>query len=154
MRISSPEFEHGARIPRLYTCEGDDVSPPLAFDDVPDRAVSLALIVDDPDAPRGTFDHWLIWNIPSRVRTLPEAIPPQEVVEGLGPAAQGENDFGRIGYGGPCPPAGRPHRYRFRLYALDGVLDLSPGVGRERLERAMDGHVVGEAELVGVFGRG
>ncbi len=153
MRISSPEFEDGGRIPKEYTCEGEGISPPLVVEDVPREAISLALIVDDPDAPRGEFDHWIIWNLPADMRTLPPAIPDSPTVEGLGAAAQGENDYGRIGYDGPCPPPGRPHRYRFRLYALDTTLSLNPGATRDRVEQAMEGHVVAEAEMVGVYGR-
>lgn len=153
MRISSPEFEDGGRIPTAFTCEGEGISPPLVVEDVPSGAVSLALIMDDPDAPRGTFDHWIIWNLPADMRTLPAAIPDDPTVEGLGAAVQGENDFGRIGYDGPCPPPGKEHRYRFRVYALDTTLNLSPGATRDRVERAMEGHVVAEAEMVGVYGR-
>ncbi|HEX7119861.1 MAG TPA: YbhB/YbcL family Raf kinase inhibitor-like protein [Longimicrobiales bacterium] len=153
MRLSSPAFEDGGRIPETYTCQGDDVSPPLVVEDVPDGAISLALIVDDPDAPRGAFDHWILWNLPADLRMLPAEIPPDPTVAGLGAAAQGENDFGRIGWGGPCPPPGRPHRYRFHLYALDAGLSLNPGSARDRLEAAMEGHIVAEAELVGTFGR-
>lgn len=153
MFLGSPAFHDGEEIPRRYTCEGDDVSPPLHIQDTPAAASSLVLIVEDPDAPGGTFVHWLLWNVPSRVEMLPEAIPRTATVSGLSPAAQGTNDFGRIGYGGPCPPPGPPHRYRFRLFALDHTLSLDPGADRARLERAMEGHVLREAVLTGIFGR-
>lgn len=153
MRLTSPEFEDGARIPQRFTCEGDDVSPPLVIDGIPDGAQSIALIVDDADAPRGSFDHWLIWNVPARLSTLPEAIPTERIVPGLGPAAQGRNDFGEIGYRGPCPPRGREHTYRFRVYAVDGVIHLDPGADRDALERALEGHILAEAELTGRYGR-
>lgn len=153
MELSSPAFDDGARIPERYTCDGEDLSPPLRFQGVPDAARSLAIIMDDPDAPRGVFVHWLIWNIPARVEALPEGIPPGEIVEGLAPAAQGRNGFGQLGYRGPCPPPGPEHRYRFRLTALDTILSLSPGVDRARLEEAMEGHVMDESVLTATYGR-
>lgn len=153
MVVGSSAFQEGEEIPRRYTCAGDDVSPPLHIQDVPDAATSLVVIAEDPDAPSGIFVHWLLWNVPSRVEMIPKAIPATETVEGLAPAAQGTNDFGKIGYAGPCPPPGPPHRYLFRVFALDQTLSLDPGADRERLERAMEGHVLEEAVLTGTFGR-
>ncbi|HEX7051104.1 MAG TPA: YbhB/YbcL family Raf kinase inhibitor-like protein [Longimicrobiales bacterium] len=153
MRLTSPEFEDGERIPERFTCDGEDVSPPLVIRGVPDSARTLALVFDDPDAPRGEFVHWLLWNVPPDVSTLPEAIPPSEVLEGFGSAAQGRNGFRSIGYRGPCPPPGPDHHYRFRLFALDTTLALAPGADREGLEDAMTGHVLEEALLTGRYAR-
>ena len=138
-------------IPARYTCDGEDVSPPLEWGDLPEGAASLALIVFDPDAPGGEFTHWLIYGIPAYVRSLPEGVPAEGVVPGLG--VQGRNDFGEIGYGGPCPPPGPAHRYVFRLLALDADLNLPPGVDRGGLEEALRGHVLGVGELVGLYSR-
>lgn len=145
MKISSPAFAHNGGIPAKYTCDGADASPPLIIENVPGSAKSLALIVDDPDAPAGTWVHWVIWNIPAATAEIGEnAYPPG--------ALQGKSDFGRTGYGGPCPPSGS-HRYFFKLYALDTTLELGPATTKKELERAMAGHVVGRAELVGVYKR-
>ncbi len=111
------------------------------------------LIMDDPDAPGRTFLHWLLYGLPVGVSSLPEGVPQTPVLEALGGARQGRTDFGKVGYGGPCPPRGRPHRYFFRLYALDAELDLSPGASRAEVEAAMRGHVLGEGELMGTYGR-
>jgi Raf kinase inhibitor-like YbhB/YbcL family protein len=143
--LTSTAFEDGAAIPRLYTCEGEDLSPPLAWSEAPEEAKSLALIVDDPDAPSGTFVHWLAWGIDPRSGGL---------LEGESASSEGTGGFGESGYRGPCPPPGHgPHRYFFRLYALDQQLDLAPGASREELEGAMQGHVLAGAELVGIYER-
>ena len=151
MRLYSPAFQYGQQIPRKYTCDGEDVSPPLVIEDVPGSAKALVLIVEDPDAPRRNFTHWVIYNIPSATRELPEGIPKAgETTFGL----QGVNDFGRIGWGGPCPPRGHgTHRYFFRLYALDTALNLRPGATKEQVRAAMQDHVVTEAEYMGVYSR-
>jgi len=145
LKLSSPAFAHFGRIPARHTCDGADTSPPLRIDGVPKETKSLALVVDDPDAPRGTWVHWVVWNIDPATREIPEGgVPPK--------ALQGRNDFGTLRYGGPCPPSGT-HRYFFRLFALDAVLSLAPGAGKEALERAMAGHILGRAELVGLYAR-
>jgi Raf kinase inhibitor-like YbhB/YbcL family protein len=143
--LTSDAFEQGAAIPSRYTCEGDDLSPPLSWIDVPDDALSLALICDDPDAPAGTFTHWVAWGIDPSAGGLAEGEPAPR--EGL-------NGFGSSGYRGPCPPPGHgPHRYFFRLFALDAEPRVEPGAGREALESAIDGHVIDAAELVGTYQR-
>lgn len=144
MKIESPNFNEGNPIPSEFTCDGKDLSPELVFKDVPEKAQSMALIMDDPDAPRGTFVHWLVWNIPPMVRKFIKGEKIKYV--------QGMSDFGRTGYGGPCPPSGA-HRYFFKLYALDIILDLDEGSSKEDLENAMKGHVVAEAKLIGVYKR-
>lgn len=152
MRITSQAFEDGAEIPMRFTCDGADISPPLTLDGVPENARTLVLIVDDPDAPVGTFVHWLLWNLPTGVGELPENVPTDRTLESFGNARQGTTDFKRIGYGGPCPPD-RRHTYRFMLYALDTELDLEPGATRTQLENAMQGHVLEEALLRGTYDR-
>ena len=151
MRLHSPAFQYGQQIPRKYTCDGEDVSPPLIIEDVPGDAKALVIIVEDPDAPKRNFTHWVIYNIPPATRELPEGIPKVgETTFGL----QGVNDFGKIGWGGPCPPRGHgTHRYFFRLYALDTVLDLRPGATKEQVRAAMQGRVLAEAEYMGVYSR-
>jgi Raf kinase inhibitor-like YbhB/YbcL family protein len=150
MRITSPAFREGGTIPARYTCRGEDISPPLAWDGVPAAAKSLALICDDPDAPMGTWVHWVVFDIPPETRALREGIPKTGRIEGG--AAQGMSDFGAVGYGGPCPPSGT-HRYFFKLYALDAKLDLAGTVTKERLLAAMKGRVLAEGQLVGTFGK-
>lgn len=152
MRLSSPAFADGADIPARFTCDGADVSPALVIEDAPPEARSLVLVVDDPDAPRGTFVHWLLWNLPPSTAELPEGIPGEPVVRSLGGARQGTTDFRRPGYGGPCPPDGR-HTYHFLLYALDRTLDLEAGAQRADLDRAMKGHIVAESMLRGSYAR-
>ena len=143
--LTSSAFQHGQPIPRKFTCEGEDVSPPLAWSDVPEGAVSLALVVDDPDAPSGTFTHWLAWGIDPTAGGLGEGEPAP--VEGL-------NDFGQVGWRGPCPPPGHgPHRYFFRLHGLGGELDLPIGAGNAELERALEDRALAIAELVGTYER-
>ncbi len=144
-RISSPLFADRGAIPPRYTCDGEDNNPPLSIENVPPEAKSLALIVTDPDAPKGTWVHWVVWGIDPKARDLREGSLPKGAV-------QGTNDFGKRRYGGPCPPSGR-HRYVFRLYALDAAVDPGAGATKARLEAAMKGHVLGKAELVGVYKR-
>ena len=149
MQLTSPAFEQGSYIPRKYTGEGADVSPPLEWSDPPEGTQSLALICDDPDAPVGTWVHWVVWGIPPQARNLPEAVPAQdELADGV---RQGMTDFRRIGYGGPMPPPGSDHRYFFKLYALDTALHLAQGAAKKDLENAMRGHVLAEAQLMGLY---
>ncbi len=151
LTVSSSAFQEGDKIPAKYTCEGQDVSPSLAWSEPPAGTRSLALIVDDPDAPGGVFTHWLLFNIPPDSRELPEAVPTQaELASG---ALQGKTDFGRTGYGGPCPPPGRPHRYQFTLYALDQPLDLEGGASKKQLLSAMEGHILAQGQLTGTYQR-
>lgn len=154
MRITSSAFDNDAAIPVKHTCDGDDASPPLRFEDVPEDAASLALIVDDPDAPAKVWVHWLLWALPADMRELPESLPTEGVLEAVEGLRQGKNDFDRIGYGGPCPPPGHgTHHYRFTLYALDRHIDLDAGATREALERRLEGRVLAEARLVGTYER-
>lgn len=155
MHLTSLVFASGAKIPKQYTCVGAGMSPPLRWGDLPEGTASLALVVDDPDAPRGTFTHWLLANIPPDQDDVPQELDAAQFFRGgsLTPV-EGANDFGETGYGPPCPPPGHgPHRYSFRLYALDAVLDLASGFSKADLEAAMQGHVLAEAELVGTFER-
>jgi len=150
MELTSSAFQEGGSIPSLYTCDGKDISPPLRWSGTPAGTKSLALIVDDPDAPAGTWVHWVLWNLPVADGELAEGItagPP--LASG---ALQGKNDFGQIGYGGPCPPYGT-HRYFFNLYALDSTLPLKAGATKSKLEAAMKGHVLAQATCMGVYRR-
>jgi Raf kinase inhibitor-like YbhB/YbcL family protein len=149
--LSSTAFREGEGIPAKYTCEGQDISPPLGWGEPPPGTRAFALIMDDPDAPGGVFTHWVIFNIASDSRQLVEAIPIQGQLPGG--ALQGKNDFGRTGYGGPCPPPGRPHRYQFTLYAMDHPLDLKAGVSKGRLLSATQGHVLAQGQLIGTYQR-
>lgn len=151
LSISSPGFQEGERIPAKYTCQGRDISPQLDWNGVPKEAKSLALIMDDPDAPGGIFTHWVIFNIPPDSLKLPEAVPTEPQLPGS--ARQGSNDGGGIGYYGPCPPPGRPHRYRFTIYALDKQLDLKAGASKGQLIEAMGGHILNQARLTGTYQR-
>lgn len=150
LKITSTAFDDGQMIPSRFTCDGDDISPSLSWSGVPDGARSLALICDDPDAPMGTFVHWVLYNLPGDAGELPEGLSAQGQLESG--ARQGKNDFGKLGYGGPCPPGGT-HRYRFKLYALDKTLDLSSGVKKSELLEAMEGHVLAQGQLVGKYSR-
>ena len=155
IRLHSPAFADGGAIPRLYTCDGKDVSPPLAWSGVPEAARSLALLCEDPDAPGGTWTHWVIFDIPASVRGLGEGVPAHErvtVAAGGEAALQGKNDFKKTGYGGPCPPSGT-HRYVFHLFALDAELGLGPKATRQDVLRSIKGHVLAEGELMGTFSR-
>lgn len=147
MRLKSSALRPEAPIERKYTCEGADVAPPLEWSGAPEEVRSFALIVDDPDAPTGDWTHWVVWNLPSDATELPEG---GTLPEG---ARTGRNDFNKHGYGGPCPPPGNPHRYFFRLYALDDTLDLPDSAGKAEVERAMRGHILDQAEMYGTFGR-
>jgi len=140
MKISSPEFSHNGRIPKRFTCQGEDISPALLIDGTPAETKTLALIVDDPDAPMGTWVHWVVFNIPVV----------KEIEEATIPGKQGINDFGRKDYGGPCPPSGT-HRYFFKIYALDTELDLEDGISKEELEESMEGHILEKSELIGLY---
>lgn len=150
-RIESSAFKEGATIPTRYTCLGENISPPLAWTDPPSGARSFALIVEDPDAPAGTWTHWLVYNLPAQARAMYENTPKQGELPNGG--LQGMNSFGSVGYGGPCPPPGRAHRYFFRLYALDSVLDLKAGAAKAGVLAALKGHILGEAQLMGRFKR-
>jgi Raf kinase inhibitor-like YbhB/YbcL family protein len=150
--ITSTAFRDGAAIPAKYTCDGVDVSPPLAWSGAPAGTRSFALIVDDPDAPAGTWVHWVLYNLPADVSELPENIAKVESLD-LGGARQGRNDFRRPGYGGSCPPPGPAHRYFFKLYALDARLELKGGAQKKEVEAAMEGHVLGSAQLMGTYAR-
>lgn len=149
--IESPAFKNGERIPSVYTCDGEDVSPALVWQNPPQGTKSLAIICDDPDAPMGTWVHWIIYEIPPEVTRLEERVPKVDTLPGG--IKQGINSWNKIGYGGPCPPAGKPHRYFFKLYALDRNLGGSLGLTKEGLLQAMEGHVVAKAELIGLYSR-
>ncbi|RFM27252.1 YbhB/YbcL family Raf kinase inhibitor-like protein [Deminuibacter soli] len=142
LRIVSAAFEPGQPVPKKYTCEGEDVNPPIGICTVPETAASIAIIAEDPDATHGTFVHWLVWNIP----------PGTAVGENSNPGISGRNGFGKTGYGGPCPPSGT-HRYFFRVYALNKLLDIPAGSERKALEQAMEGHIVASGELMGTFAK-
>jgi Raf kinase inhibitor-like YbhB/YbcL family protein len=147
--LTSPAFAAGAEIPRQYTCKGADTSPALAWSGAPANTASFALIVDDPDAPHGTWVHWVLWNLPASVHSLPEGLPKRDQLDDG--SRQGRNSNQKVGYSGPCPPSGQTHRYFFRLYALDGKLDLAAGAGRSDLDTAMKGHVLAQTEYMGTF---
>jgi hypothetical protein len=153
--ITSSAFAEGARIPTRYTGDGEDLSPPLSWQGVPEGTVSFALVMDDPDAPRGTFTHWVLYNLPAERKDLSAGMPTTKTLADLGDAAQGLNDFGKIGYGGPAPPRGPAHHYRFTIYALNARLDLAPGVNPSQLDQAMQkrARILGQARLVGTYGR-
>lgn len=144
-------FESQETIPVKYTCDGENVSPPLKLLEIPSKTVSLVLIVDDPDAPRGTFDHWILWNLSPQVKEITEG---GKELKHLSPTpVQGVNGFGKKDYQGPCPPAGKPHHYHFKLYALDTKLSLKEGASKHEVENAMNGHILSQAELVGIYQR-
>ncbi|ABQ25843.1 YbhB/YbcL family Raf kinase inhibitor-like protein [Geotalea uraniireducens] len=145
LKITSPAFTNKGAIPARFTCDGQDLNPALAFDAVPVGTRSLALIVDDPDAPVGTWVHWVVWNIPPQTREIKENSIPNGAVQGL-------NDWKRNRYGGPCPPSGT-HRYYFKLYALDTTLDLPSSTTKTALERAMEGHILAKGEIMGTYRR-
>jgi Raf kinase inhibitor-like YbhB/YbcL family protein len=142
LSVSSPAFENKKLIPAKYTCDGDDVNPPLTIEGVPEEAKSLVLIVDDPDAPMGTWDHWIVWNIP----------PTSKIEENTVSGTEGMNTYRKHSYGGPCPPGGT-HRYFFKVYALDVKLDLSPNSNKKDAEKAMQGHMLAKGELIGLYRR-
>jgi Raf kinase inhibitor-like YbhB/YbcL family protein len=143
MKLTSPEFKDNSNIPSKFTCEGEDINPALVIENIPQGTKSLALIVDDPDAPAKTWVHWVVFDIP----------PVNRIEENSVPGKQGINDFGRLDWGGPCPPSGT-HRYFFKIYALDTMLALKEGAGKKALERDMEGHILGRAELIGLYKKG
>ena len=147
MKISSPSFLNNASIPKKYTCQGEDINPVLNIEEIPEGTKALALIVDDPDAPMGTWVHWVVFNI------HPDNSSRYEIKEKQVPGVQGINDFQRLNYGGPCPPSGT-HRYFFKAYALDGDLNLKSGSSKSAVEGAMQGHILAKAELIGLYKKG
>jgi Raf kinase inhibitor-like YbhB/YbcL family protein len=149
--LSSPAFTEGFAVPREFTADGQNASPPLSWAEPPEGAKSFALVCDDPDAPRGTWVHWVLWNLPADLRELAPGVPPEATL--ANGARQGTNDFKRIGYGGPAPPPGKPHRYFFKLYALDAILPLAAGATKDQLLEAMRDHHLAEGKLMGVYGR-
>ena len=152
--LTSPSFRNNQPMPAKHSCEGVDASPALKWEGAPAAAKSFALICDDPDAPGGSWVHWILYGIPASTTELPENIAKTETVAALGNAKQGMTDFGRVGYGGPCPPRGHGvHHYHFRLYALDTDLNLSARASRRQLEAMMKGHILAQAELVGTYQR-
>ncbi len=142
MKLSSPEFKHNEPIPKKFTCEGQDINPPLVVEGLPEGTQTLALVMDDPDAPMGTWVHWVVFDIPVISAIEEDSIP----------GRQGKNDFRRHDYGGPCPPSGT-HRYFFKLYALDDKLGLPEGIDKQTLEKHMQGHILAQAELIGLYKR-
>ena len=150
VKITSSAFEDGGLIPAKYTCDGADISPPLQWDGPPEGTRSIALICDDPDAPVGTFVHWVLFNLPPETKELVENVPADETLPNG--AKQGTSDFGRIGYGGPCPPSGT-HRYFFKIYALDTEIDLAVGAGKSQLLKAIEGHILAQGQLIGKYKR-
>jgi Raf kinase inhibitor-like YbhB/YbcL family protein len=140
LNVTSVAFSHDGHIPKKYTCEGEDVNPPLEISNLPANAKAIAVIVEDPDAPKGVFDHWLVWDI----------LPNEPIAENSVPGIDGLNSFGTTGYRGPCPPSGS-HRYFFKVYALDGLLDLPAGSNKKALLQAMQGHVLAYGELMGHY---
>jgi hypothetical protein len=151
IQVTSSAFEEGQAIPKKYTCEGPDVSPPLEWTGVPEGAKSLALICDDPDAPMGTWVHWVLFNLRPDTTKLDENVEKKASLDNG--ARQGVTDFKRPGYGGPCPPPGKPHRYFFKLYALDKMLDLGEGARKKDLEKGMQGHILAQGQLMGTYKR-
>ncbi len=150
IKVSSPAFKNGDFIPSKYTCDGDDVSPEIRIEGVPTNAKSLVLINDDPDAPMGTWDHWILYDIPPNVTVIPEGIKPEKIfTNGM---KHGLNSWGKLGYGGPCPPGGT-HRYYFKVYALDILLDIPPGATKSKILKSMEGRVIGYGELMGKYSR-
>ncbi len=151
LTLISPAFDVGAAIPVRYTCDGEDVSPPLKWNDPPGSTTAFALVCDDPDAPMGTWVHWVIYDIPPSARGLGEGVPQYgELEDG---SRQGRNDFKHIGYDGPCPPPGKPHRYFFKLYALDTPTGLEAGADKKKLLKAIKGHILAEGQLMGKYKR-
>lgn len=149
--VSSSAFQEGTEIPTKYTCQGQDISPALSWSEPTAGTRSFVLIVDDPDTPAGVFTHWVFFNLPADSRKLPEAVPTQAQLQDG--SLQGKNDFGKIGYGGPCPPPGRPHRYQFTIYALDQTLDLKAGASKKQVLEAMKGHILAQGRLTGTYQR-
>ncbi|MBV9210211.1 MAG: YbhB/YbcL family Raf kinase inhibitor-like protein [Acidobacteria bacterium] len=148
MKMSSSAFADGQPMPSKYTCDGENISPPLKWEGVPEKAKTLALFVVDPDAPGGRFTHWVLFNLSATAKELPEKIPAEPQPAGV--ASQGTNDFKKLGYGGPCPPTGT-HHYIFKLYALDSELTLNANANREDLLNAMQGHILAQGQLTGTY---
>jgi Raf kinase inhibitor-like YbhB/YbcL family protein len=151
LNVTSPAFKDSQRIPVKYTADGQDMSPPLKWTDIPEGVTEYALIVEDPDAPGGTFTHWVIYGIPGSYDHLDDGVPQVEELDNG--AMQGPNSMGKIGYMGPSPPKGKPHRYIFTLYALDSKLGLPAGITKEELRKAMHGHIISEGKVTGLYGR-
>lgn len=151
IQITSTAFADGHAIPAKYTCDGADVSPALTWSNAPANTKSFALITDDPDAPAGTWVHWVVYDLPAGTSSLPENVAKSQYIPDN--AKQGLNDFHRLGYGGPCPPPGKAHRYFFKLYALDNMVELKPGSTKADLLKAMEGHVLAEGQLMGTYQR-
>ncbi len=151
MQLTSTAFTEGGQIPIKHTCDDQDVSPPLKWSGVPVSARSLVLIADDPDAPVGTWTHWVLFDLPPAVTELAESQPATQYLPNQ--AKQGLNDFRRLGYGGPCPPPGKPHRYFFKVYALDTLLELKPGASKKDVEHAMEKHILAQGQLMGTYKR-
>ena len=149
--ISSKDFQNGSEIPKKFTCDGQDVSPDLSWTDPPEGTKTFALIADAPDAPAGTWTHWVLFDLPASTTSLNESLSKAEQLPDG--SKQGRNDFRKIGYNGPCPPAGKPHRYFFKVYALDRKLNIKPGAGRSEVEKAMQGHVQAQGEYMGTYRR-
>ena len=151
--LVSSAFTNGSAIPARFTCDGEDRSPALSWSGAPAGAASFALIVEDPDAPGGTFIHWVLYDLPANTMSLPEGVPKDAMLPQIGNALQGRTSFKALGYGGPCPPKGPPHRYYFRVYALNAKLGLESGASRDQVLTAMKGHELGRAELMGTYSR-
>jgi Raf kinase inhibitor-like YbhB/YbcL family protein len=145
IQIKSTVFEEGDTIPRVYTCDDQNISPPLSWTGVPQGSISLVLIMDDPDAPSGTFDHWILYNLPPDLTGLSQ--------DNRSVGTEGKNGFGRVGYGGPCPPRGSNHRYFIKLYALDIAIELKAGASKTQVEHAMQGHILAQGQLMARYGR-
>ena len=150
IKITSPAFKENDLIPHKYTCDGQDISPPLQWESVPEETKTIALISDDPDAPMGTWVHWVIFNLPADTKELAANIPPDKILPDG--ARQGTSDFGKIGYGGPCPPGGT-HRYFFKIYALDKEIELDAGAAKSDLLNAIQGHIIAQGQLIGKYKR-
>lgn len=151
LTISSPSFSNGGDIAKKFTCDAADVSPQLSWTEPPIGTKSFSLLADDPDAPMGNWNHWTMWNLPPSLRGLPEGVSKEaRLTDG---SEQGKNDFRKTGYNGPCPPPGAPHRYYFKLFALDAKLELKSGSGKKEVEAAMKGHILAQAEWMGKYGR-
>ncbi len=151
LQVESGAFRAGEAIPIRHTCDGEDLSPALSWSEPPAGTQSLVVIGDDPDAPVGTWVHWVLFNIPPTTRSLPEGVPATQTVAGVG--THGSNSWRRLGYGGPCPPAGSTHRYYFKVYALDTLLDLAAGADKQAVEKAMKGHILAEGQIMGRYSR-
>jgi Raf kinase inhibitor-like YbhB/YbcL family protein len=151
LQLKSSDFSLGATIPKQFTCAGADISPAFSWSDPPPSTQSFALIADDPDAPAGNWVHWVLYNLPATLRSLPQNFPKSE--QANDGSHQGNNDFAKTGYNGPCPPPGKPHRYFFKLYALDTKLTLKPGASKKDVEAAMQGHILAQGQYMGGFSR-